>query len=292
MIKMNNLQEFQLEKKKAEKKIFIGIPFIIISVLGFVLLGEYGFFIAFLIIPGFVFIGLGSSQFSKLSKRFKNEVLVDLISTYVDNGKFIPEQGLSINKVYNTEFVKHADRYHTEDYLSGSMDGVSFESSDVRLEERHVEHTKNGTRTYYETYFLGRVFIFEFNKEFQGYLQVLEGGRPTVNRKYEKVKLESVQFNKKFKTYATNEHSAFYVLTPHLMEALMDFEKKNKGKIQFSFLGSKLHIGINNFKDTFELKMFRKLDQSVFDEFKRELLVIQDVIKELRLNNNIFKKGV
>ena len=51
-------------------------------------------------------------------------------------------------------------------------------------------------------------------------------------------------------------------------------------------------IGINNFKDTFELQMFRKLDQSVFDEFKRELLVIQDVIKELRLNNNIFKKGV
>jgi hypothetical protein len=38
--------------------------------------------------------------------------------------------------------------------------------------------------------------------------------------------------------------------------------------------------------------MFRKLDESVFDEFKRELLVIQDVIHELRLNVNIFKKGV
>ena len=53
-------------------------------------------------------------------------------------------------------------------------------------------------------------------------------------RKYKKVKLESVQFNKKFKTYATSEHNAFYVLTPHFMEALMAFEQKNKGKIYFS----------------------------------------------------------
>ena len=76
------------------------------------------------------------------------------------------------------------------------------------------------------------------------------------------------------------------------MEAMMNFERTNKGTIKFSFLGSKLFIGINNFRDTFELRMFRALNDKIFDEFKRDLLVIHDVIKELRLNNNIFKKGV
>jgi hypothetical protein len=37
--------------------------------------------------------------------------------------------------------------------------------------------------------------------------------------------------------------------------------------------------------------MFKTLDNSTFDEFKRDLLVIKDVITELKLNRNIFKKG-
>ena len=70
----------------------------------------------------------------------------------------------------------------------------------------------------------------------------------------------------------------------------MKFEQENKGKIYFSFIDNTLCIGINNFVDTFELKIFRKLDNTVFDSFKRDLLVIKDVITELKLNNNIFKK--
>ncbi len=74
------------------------------------------------------------------------------------------------------------------------------------------------------------------------------------------------------------------------MEALREFEKNNKGKISFSFIDNYLYIGINNFRDTFELKMFRELNEATFNEFKRELFVIQEIVKELKLNNDIFKK--
>ncbi len=289
----NNFDKYIATKANAEKKVKIGGGVAILGALGLLAGGGPITFIGIAIfIGGAIFAAVGLNEFQKLSKSFKSEVLTGLIDTFVENGHFNPHSGLSQAQVYSTEFLKRADRFHTEDFLSGSMDEVQFVSSDVKLEERHVEHTKNGTRTYYETYFLGRVFIFDFNKPFDGYLQVLERARPQKNRGYKKVKLESVQFNKKFKTYATSEHSAFYVLTPHFMEALMKFEKENKGQIYFSFLDNMLYIGINNFKDTFELRMFRKLDESVFEEFKRDLLVIKDVIKELKLNNNIFKKGV
>jgi len=290
---VNNLEKYAAEKSAAEKKVIIGAPILILGIVLAILLGELGLYLGIpLFIGGAVYAGIGASGFSKLSKNFKNEVLTGLIDTFVEDGHFDPHQGLSQSQVYSTEFLKRADRFHSEDFLSGKMEGVEFVSSDVKLEERHVEHTKNGTRTYYETYFLGRIFIFDFNKPFDGYLQVLEHGRPKKNRGYNKVKLESVQFNKKFKTFTTSDHSAFYVLTPHFMEALMSFEQKNKGSVSFSFIDNYLYIGVNNFKDTFELQMFRKLDESVFEEFKRDLLVIQDVVKELRLNNNIFKKGV
>jgi len=284
------LKKFQLEKKSIEKQVLIGGAISILSLLIFVATLNYGPYGLILLIPGVIYMIMGTSKFGKLSKRFKNEVLRDVISGFVEDGIFEPDRGLDMNTVYNTEFLKRADRSHTEDYLSGKIDGVEFISSDVKLEERHVEHTKNGTRTYYVAYFLGRIFEFDFNKSFEGYLQVLEGARPQSKRKFKKVKLESVVFNKKFKTYSTNDHTAFYVLTPHLMEALLSFEEKNKGKIYFSFIDSKLYLGINNFKDTFELKMFKVLNESSFEEFKRELYVIKEVVTELKLNNNIFKK--
>lgn len=284
------LQKFQKEKKSIEKQIIIGGGISLLSLLIFIPTMNYGPWALILLIPGIIYMIIGTSKFGKLSNRFKKEVLTDVISGFVEDGVFEPNMGLDMNTVYNTEFLQRADRSHTEDYLSGKIDGVEFISSDVRLEERHVEHTKNGTRTYYVTYFLGRIFEFEFNKSFEGYLQVLEGARPQSRRKFNKVKLESVVFNKKFKTYATNDHTAFYVLTPHLMEALLSFEQNNKGKIYFSFIDSKLYLGINNFKDTFELKMFKELNESSFEEFKKELFVIKEVVSELKLNNNIFKK--
>lgn len=287
---VNDLQKYVVTKKSAELKVKIGGGIIILGILGILLGTDIGFIIMGLgLVVGGGFAIAGSVAFSKLSKTFKVEVISKLMEEYVDNGRFDPHSGLSQSDVYSSEFIKRADRYHSEDFLSGSMEGVNFVSSDIKLEERHVRHTKNGTETYYETYYLGRLFIFDFNKPFDGYLQVLEGARPTKNRGYKKVKLESVQFNKKFKTFSTSEHSAFYVLTPHFMEALMELEKKNRGKIYFSFIDNRLYIGINNFINTFELKMFRKLDERTFDEFKRELLIIKDVIQELKLNNSIFQ---
>lgn len=286
---MEKAKEFNLQKKQAEKLIMIGGGILVVAVLLFVLLQENGMFALIMLLPAVILFAIGGSKFSTLNKRFKVEVLGDLVSKMVDDGQFIPDQGLPMHTVYNTEFLKRADRYHTEDYLSGSMEGVRFESSDVKLEEKHVRHTKNGTETYYETYFMGRIFVFDFNKSFDGYLQVLERGRPHSRRPFSKIKLESVAFNKKFTTYTTNDHSAFYVLTPHFMESLMSFEQSNKGNISFSFIDNLLYIGINNFKDTFELKLFREINEATFEEFKRELSVIKDVIHELKLNRNIFK---
>lgn len=286
------LSAFQAEKIKAEKKVKIGGGLLIVGIILAVLLSTQGLVAIGVIIaiPGIIVLIMGSSSFGNLNKKFKTEVLTDLVASYVDNGVFRPEMGLSEQQVYATEFVKKEDRFHSEDYLAGEIEGVKFISSDVKLEDRRTEHTKNGTRTYYVTMFLGRVFEFDFNKAFEGYIQVLEKFRPTSRRKFEKIKMESVVFNKKFKTYTTSEHAAFYVLTPHFMEALMKLEKDNKGSIGFSFIDNKLYIAINNFRDTFELKMFKPLNEETFKEFERELLVIKDVIKELKLNHNIFKE--
>lgn len=286
----DKLQTYQNAKAKLEKFTLIGGGFVIVGIVLFVAFAQHGPFGLIAILPGIGFLIYAFSKLNALSKDFKREVLGDLVREHIDQGQLLVSSGLDKSQVMDTEFLKRPDRFHSEDFISGSMDGVSFVSSDVKLEEKHVHHTKNGTRTEWITYFLGRIFIFDFNKRFDGDLQVAENTRPTSRKKFNKIKMESIEFNKVYKTYTTNDHTAFYVLTPHLMQALLDFEKNNKGHISFAFSGSKLYIAINNFRDTFELRLFRKIDQSTVEEFKRDLFVIHEVVRELKLNKKIFLK--
>jgi len=284
--------KFNEEKSKTEKKVIIGGVItaigIIIAVLGQV--NQVALIIGIIVgLVGLVYLAIGFAAFTKIKKTFKVEVLAKMFKEAIPDIQYSPSSGLSQQDVYSTDFLKRADRFHTEDLLTGSFAGVDFISSDVKLEERHVQHTKNGTRVYYVTYFLGRVFKFDFNKEFVGSLHVLETGSPR-SRGFKKVKLESIEFNKKFKTFSTEEITAFYILTPPIMEAINNIEKRHPGRIGFSFRGDHMYVAINNNKDTFEVQMFRKIDAKMIEEFKQDLLFIKEFIVTLKLNKNLFKK--
>jgi len=293
----DSFEKFNTKKKVAEKTTTMGFVVIGIAVIVFLaLMGTnegtaqvFGFIIGAI---GLIISGKGGIDFKKLSREFKYEVLVGLFKELLPGVNYQPDQGLSLNDVYATEFIKRADRSHTEDLITGKIEDVDFISSDVRLEERHVQQTKNGTRVYYVPYFIGRIFKFSFNKEFAGHLQVLEAGSPMARRDFKKVQMESIDFNKKFHIFSTDELSAFYVLTPDIMESIMHLEQRNPGRIGLSFTGDTLYIAINNNKDTFELKMYRPIDNSIIEEFKADLLVIKDVIVAMKLNNKLFKKSI
>lgn len=297
---MNNdkINKFNENKNQVEKKIIIGIILLVLAVASFLIsssrtTGDFDIFFFIMIIIGgaaLIMFFIGLVGYYNLKKTFKKDFLSEMFTQLIPDVTYRPESGLSQEEVYSSEFLKRADRYHSEDYIAGKIGDVDFVSSDVKLEERHVQHTKNGTRVYYVAYFVGRVFRFDFNKVFTGNLQVLEAGSPYSRRKFNKVKMESIDFNKKFKIFAEEDITAFYILTPDIMEAIFNLEKRNPGRISMSFLGDHLYVAINNNRDTFELQLFRKLDQAVIEEFKQDLLVIKDFIVSLKLNNKLFKK--
>ena len=105
-----------------------------------------------------------------------------------------------------------------------------------------------------------------------------------------KISMESEEFNKKFKTYAHDDLSAFYVLTPHLMVSLLDLEKQNPGCIMISMNSNIMYMAINNNRDTFSLKMNQKIDDTLVELFRRDMSVINNIISEMKLNNKIFKE--
>ena len=286
---MGDFEQLNARRKKIANLMYIGFAVLAFGVILFLALSEVPGIGLMVAVASVIIMIVAGIKFSTLNKEFKSKYLPNLIEEILPGSNFDPRGGISKERVYSSNFLKKADRFTTGDLIIGKIDDVSFATCDLKLEERHVRHTKNGTQVYYVAYFTGRFFEFDFPKSFIGQVITTEQAITTWFSRFKKIELESIDYNAKFKTYTDNEHSAFYILTPHLMESIMNLERRNPGSIALSFHGSTLSVGINNSRDTFELNMFKEINPEVINSYKRDLLVIKEIVQELKLNRNIFK---
>ena len=241
---------------------------------------------------------------AKYRGLFKSMFVEKSLNELFDNLIYQPEKGLPYDVIASTKMMNMGDRYHSEDYVSGEYKGIKFEQADVHIEEEHETTDSDGhTQTSYVTIFKGRWLVFDFNKNFKANAQISEKGfgNSKVKRffgkkedRFKRVKMESEEFNKKFKVYAQDEHEAFYLITPSLMERIERLVNSNKGKFLFCFVDQRLHIGLYNHRSSFEpTSVFKKLDlQKIEEDVSKDIKVITQFVDELNLDNNLFKVGV
>ena len=193
------------------------------------------------------------------------------------------------------------DRYSSNDYISGKYKNINVMQADVHIEEeRQTTDSDGGTDTTWVTLFKGRWMVFDFNKLFKANIQVRQKGFGNSQLsnwgskiKYKKVMMEDQEFNNSFKTYAQDEHDAFYILTPSLMEKLKKLTSNISGKLLFCFVDNKLHIGIQNNKDSFEHSIFNKInEEKVINEISQDIKLITNFVDELSLDNDLFRREV
>ena len=147
--------------------------------------------------------------------------------------------------------------------------------------------------------------IADFNKHFRGVTVVLPDvaertlgwvGQKLqdafdVLRRGELVKLEDPEFEREFVVYGDDQVEARYILTPALMQRLLEFKRKAGRRVHFSFALSSVYIAIETRKDMFEPRMFRSfLHQDAVLEHLRDLQFATGVVKDLDLNTRIWSK--
>lgn len=232
-------------------------------------------------------------------RKYKERFVENTFKQVFDNFTYEPNQGLSKERFRETNILEYDDIYSSNDYMQGTYHNTSFEIADVEIKEEHTSTDSDGHRnTYYLTVFLGKWFIFNFNKNFKNNLQIVEKDFKTFNEKnwgnekLHKLELESVSFNKDFKVYCHDDHEAFYILTPNFMNNIENLCKKTKGYIVLGFMNNQLHIGLNTLKDSFEPNIFKKIDENVIsNEVNNNIKEIITFIDELDLDNNLFKEN-
>ncbi len=232
---------------------------------------------------------------------FKNFFVKKSLENIFTDLQYFPEAGIRESLIASTEMMYMGDRYHSEDYVSGKYKNIGFIQADVHIEKEYQTTDSDGhTTTSYVTIFKGRWMIFDFNKTFKANVQVCQKkfGNNKLSSffsstKYQKVEMESEEFNKNFIVHAQDPHDAFYILTPSIMEKIKNLSNQTTGKILLCFINNQLHVGLYDGKDSFEPgSCFKEIDvNEVMNEVANDINKITMFIDELELDNDLFKNS-
>ena len=136
--------------------------------------------------------------------------------------------------------------------------------------------------------FRGQWIILDMHRELTSDLCIFEDGR----KKKGQVETENEAFNKKFGVACENEHDAFYILTPHLMDHIMTLDERAGGNTYMCFLKEgKVHVAVNSGRDHFELERLNVSDVGALRRrFRGEVEYVTALVDELLAVNTMFRK--
>jgi hypothetical protein len=193
---------------------------------------------------------------------------------------FVSGGAYSMSELFRT----YAERYSGSDYVKGLLDNISVEFSNVHSEYYH----RSGKSRRWVTIFKGLFFVVGFRKNFSGHTIVLpdtaQGLLGKLGQKLQSlmpplgrlVTFNDEEFEKYFVVYSENENEARSVLSPSMMQLMVDFRKKiSAAWLRFSFSGSQVFIALTQIRNVCEPSLFGPIVN--FDKLDRYLEYISFV---------------
>ncbi|HSP41651.1 MAG TPA: DUF3137 domain-containing protein, partial [Luteolibacter sp.] len=164
--------------------------------------------------------------------------------------------------------------------------------------------SKGRTSTRYHTFFRGLFVCADFHKHFRGTLRIMPnstsflGGlgralsafRPFSSEQL--VRLEDPEFEKSFNVYGSDDIEARYILSPGMMQRMLELRHRWSDEVRFSFLDSSVCIAIQHRRNLFEPHLNQPADcQRQLQQIAGEIRVCLDLVEQLNLNTRIWSKS-
>lgn len=208
----------------------------------------------------------GEHGVNQLAKEAKSLIVVPIAEQFGLNFTVNPGQVQSIRRHRDLGIVPGWDRAKYEDLITGRRREVDFELFEAHLEEKRTTRDSRGnTRTTWVTVFKGQCLRLDFHKTFYGRTLVTRDAglfnRFGGGRGMQRAGLEDPEFERIFEVYTTDQVESRYLLTPDLMQKLVDMERTFKGgKLKACFDGGEMLITVQG-GNLFEPgSMFKPLD--------------------------------
>lgn len=240
------------------------------------LLSGAGFFLLFAFL-------LTNRVYNRFNENYKTKYVMQLIREIPGFQDLHYEQkaGFSWDDIRNAAVVGCGNKheFESEDLLTGSCGNIGFKMSDVITRQ----WVGGGKKTRLEIIFRGQVICFyQFDdiKISNGHLQIFQKKSQSDIKGWtaeHEIKTENEIFNKNFQIYSTDEHNAFYLLTPLTMEKIMDFSQAVGEQSAVTFCADKMYVAISRTRSMFDARA----DMPV-QEQKKDILEDMELLLKAR----------
>ena len=245
--------------------------------------------------PAFAAVAVFGYLSNRISKQIKDMICTPIVQAALEevferseysSRERLPDYLLELEEM---QFPFDVDRIEGSDYIHATYQGLNIEMSDIRL----VDVRSSGKHTSHVTVFEGLWLVCDFGKPIAADL-LLRERQTKVFRFADKwfhsddnIETENEAFNEKFVIRSRDQHGAFYVLTPHMMERILQADAMGAGDTYIRFMKTgKVHIAINSGRDAFEYNASESIEQ-MKHRFASEIRYATDLIDILRLSETI-----
>ncbi len=228
---------------------------------------------------------------TKLKNYVADNIVRQALEDVFDNITYDPEKRIDDSYIRNCQLgLPRYDEIRGDDYVKGTYKGLNIEMSDITLIVEDVTQDEDGNEQRSERpVFQGLWMVCDFGKELAADMRIMQKGRSLLRDRG--IKTENEQFNKKFHIESAIEQEAFYILTPHMMEYILEMTKKAGGVTRICFArGGKVQITIDSGRNAFEVGRGEADATVLRKKFVREIRYVTDIIDELRLVDTLYKR--
>jgi len=297
------LQELEKDRKKIKKRFIIYSALYLIPLLFFVSI----FFrewdlgnITFLFIISTAGTGLIYKHLTKdYRAHFKQEIIDPLIHAIDTDLTYLPKSHID-TAVFNQSrlFTLRPDSLTGNDYVSGQLESVDIAFSDLTA-KKSGKNDDDAT-----TIFQGLFIVADFHKNFKGTTVILPDNAQKLfgdvvgnwlqannSSRNQLIKMDNVAFEKEFVVYGTDQIEARYILTPSLMQKILNYKKRSQHPLYISFVNGKIHMAVSYNKDLFEPSLFHSLlEYKIAKEYFTTLHLALGIVEDLKLNQKLWSK--
>ena len=300
---LSALEQRRLQVLQGNRKIMLWLGGAVIATMAGMLIGGLHWGLA--LAAGFIVFVIGalitSRRKSKLANLFKQEAIPELLRTALPGFWYASSRCVSEFDFNNANLFIRPDRYSGKDYFEGTYGKTRLHFSLVHAEERYETtttdtdndgHTTTRTEEHWRDIFKGLFFSADFNKQFNGCTLVRAGKAGILSGLFGNlVKLEDPRFSQQFKVYSSDQIEARYLLTPRMMERLLDL-KDSLGSFELSFVGSLVNIAAGGFPyNAFEPDVKHPFtDPAQVERTLGWIFLVVGIVEELDLNTRIWSK--
>ncbi|MCD9514487.1 DUF3137 domain-containing protein [Photobacterium carnosum] len=302
------LKALDHDRKKVIKQywlsLLLGIGFAVIIIPLSFMFDLQAFGIIFSIIIAIVMHRLYSKRWDQYKKDYKHKIITKLINSIDSSFNYKPTQCIDKQDYKNSAlFGRHYDRYRGEDFIEGQLDKTYLRFSELHTEYKTQSRNNNGkNQDQWHTIFKGLFFVADANKHFSGQTTIIPNNHSIFSATDQKLSdifsnnqqqviLDDPEFSQLFNIYSNDQIEARYLLSPSMIQRLINFSNRSDHTIAFSFVDDHLYIAISSSKNYFEPKLFQQADSLTFiAAIYYDLKFVINIVDELDLNTRIWTK--